>query len=140
MGKHSVPEPQEYPDVREAQDTSRHVLGLAHPYSQGGVTPGVKHNHDFEDWWEQYVTAPIEAANPVREVKTIPLTKNMPRTEELVDWGSSDDPNEVNMWRVFAYIIMGGMCAVLLFYALAAALAVIFLAIVVGAAWLGIKR
>lgn len=147
MGKHSSPEPQDYPDTLQFMQTTDKVLGLAPRYRDGNLAPGNRHNYDFEDWWEQYVTAPIKAANPAPEPKTVPLTANMPPTTgtwEPPSWAVTEDvygsDNEVNMWRVFAYIIMGGMCAVILFYALAAALAVAFLALVVGVAWMGVAK
>lgn len=135
-------DPQAYPDVQAIQDTQRQVLGLAPQYADKKAAPGGEHNYDFNDWWEQYVTEPIAAANPTPEPKTIPLTANMPPVQDKYDWGSSDmfDDNEVNMWRVFAYIIMAGLCMVVALYAVAALLAVIFLAMVVGVAWLGLKR
>lgn len=123
-------------------DTQRQVLGLSPQYADKKAAPGGEHNYDFNDWWEQYVTEPIAAANPVPEPKTIPLTANMPPVQDKYDWGSSTtlDDNEVNLWRVFAYIIMAGLCTVLALYAVAALLAVTFLAMVVGVAWLGLKR
>lgn len=135
-------DPQGYPDVQAIQDTQRQVLGLAPKYADKKAAPGGEHNYDFNDWWEQYVTEPIAAANPTPEPKTIPLTANMPPMQDKYDWGSSDmfDDNDVNMWRVFAYIIMAGLCMVVALYAVAALLAVIFLAMVVGVAWLGLKR
>lgn len=124
------------------QNTQRQPLGLAPRYADKKAAPGGEHNYDFEDWWEQYVTEPIAAANPEAGVKTVPLIKDVPPVQDKYDWGSSDmfDDNEVNMWRVFAYIIMAGLCMVVALYAMAALLAVIFLAMVVGVAWLGLKR
>ena len=123
-------------------NTQRQVLGISPQYADKKAAPGGEHNYDFNDWWEQYVTEPIAAANPVPEPKTIPLTANMPPVQDKYDWGSSTtlDDNEVNLWRVFAYIIMAGLCTVVALYAVAALLAVIFLAMVVGVAWLGLKR
>lgn len=128
-------------------DADTRVLGLSPRYTDKKAAPGGEHNYDFNDWWEQYVTAPIEAANPRPEPKTIPLTKNAPPTTgrwEPPAWLETEDiyasDNEVNLWRVFAYIIMAGLCTVVALYAVAALLAVIFLAMVVGVAWLGLKR
>lgn len=135
-------DPQGYPDVQAMQDTQRQVLGLSPQYADKKAAPGGEHNYDFNDWWEQYVTEPIAAANPTPEPKTIPLMANMPPVQDKYDRGSSDtfDDNDVNLWRVFAYIIMVGLCTVVALYAVAALLAVIFLAMVVGVAWLGLKR
>lgn len=136
MGKHSK-------DELLNADADTRVLGLAPQYTDKKAAPGGEHNYDFNDWWEQYVTEPIAAAGPVPEPKTFPLTANMPPTkDDFYDWGSSTtlEDNDVDLWKVFAYIIMAGLCTVVALYAVAALLAVIFLAMVVGVAWLGLKR
>lgn len=125
MGKHRAPEP----NGASNSDADTRVLPLAKSYSQGGYSPNP--NGNFETWWEDYVTAPIEAANDLDNTKSIPLTKNMP--VEDVDGG------EVDVWKVFAYLIMFSIGAVVLFYVLAAALAILFLALVVGGAWMARK-
>lgn len=117
MGRHSQPD--EY-------DT----LKMSQAYSQG---PRFKpDNYEFDTWWEDYVTAPVEAANNLDlPTKIIPLTSNMPQPEQ------SD--TEVDVWKVFAYLIMITLSVVVVLYVVAAALAVALIALLLASAWVAKK-
>lgn len=100
------------------------TLRLSQQYAQDG--PRFKPDpYEFDTWWEEYVNAPVKAANNLDgvETKVIPLTVN--RLPEPTD------DNEVDIWKVFAYLIMFVLGVVVVCYAFMAVLSVIFAAVVV---------
>lgn len=152
MGRHSKPEAYSDIDTREfpgiTGETVVDRLKISPTYLDGPKYAADP--HEFETWWEDYVTAPIEAANPV-ETKVIPLANlteedlkpqwsdiaDMRRTTAAViadrpdgwwnDYGKVPNPpttgiweppsylqseevygssNDVDLWKIFSYIIM----------------------------------
>lgn len=101
------------------------TLKLAPQYAQDG--PKFKADpYEFDTWWEQYVNAPVNAANNLDgvETKIIPLTTN--RLPEPTQ------DQEVDIWKVFAYLIMFVLGAVVVLTGFMAVLSIIFAAVVVG--------
>ena len=99
------------------------TLKLAPQYAKDG--PKFKADpYDFDNWWEQYVNAPVNAANNLDgvETKIIPLTAN--RLPEPTQ------DQEVDLWKVFAYLIMIVCGVVAVCVGFMAVLSVVFAAIV----------
>lgn len=114
MGRHSKPEAYSDVDTRVFPGISSGTP-LSPLYASGpryDTTPA----HEFETWWEDYVTAPIEAANP--ETRSIPLagrvdgwwndhgaipTHNQDQLREMEAWANEA---QVDLWKIFSYLIM----------------------------------